>query len=124
VILDSDVIIEVLRGNPATVGWLRTQRAAGVALAYSPVSRAEIRAGSRPAERPAIASLFWSMTAIPVEASTAELAGEQLAKFAKSHGVQMGDALIAASAIESADDLATFNARHFPGLRRVVKPDR
>jgi ribosomal protein S5 len=39
-------------------------------------------------------------------------------------GVQMGDALIAASAIESANDLATFTSKHFPGLSRVVKPDR
>ena len=123
-ILDSDVIIEVLRGNSATVGWLRAQRSSGIALGYSPVSRAEIRAGSRPAERPAIAALFGSLTPIPIEASTGELAGEQLAKYAKSHGVQMGDALIAASALESANDLATFNARHFPGVPKVIKPDR
>jgi predicted nucleic acid-binding protein len=124
VILDSDVIIEVLRGNSATYAWLRAQRAAGIALSYSPVSRAEIRAGSRPAERSAIAALFGTLTAIPIEASTGELAGEQLAKYGKSHGVQMGDALIAASSIEGANELATFNSRHFPGVPRVVKPDR
>jgi predicted nucleic acid-binding protein len=124
VILDSDVIIEVLRGNSATVGWLRAQRAAGTTLSYSPVSRAEIRAGSRPAERPAIAALFGSLNVIPIEASTGEVAGEQLAKYARSHGVQMGDALIAASALEGANELATFNSRHFPGILKVVKPDR
>ncbi len=123
-ILDSDVIIEVLRGNSATIGWLRAKRAAGVQLRYSPVSRAEIRAGSRRAERSAISALFGSLTALPIEASTGEVAGEQLAKFARSHGVQMGDALIAGAAIERSDDLATFNARHFPGVRKVVKPDR
>jgi predicted nucleic acid-binding protein len=124
VILDSDVIIEVLRGNSATIGWLRAKRAAGVPLRYSPVSRAEIRAGSRATERSAIAAFFGSLTALPIEASTGEVAGEQLAKFARSHGVQMGDALIAGAALELADDLATFNARHFPGVRRIVKPDR
>jgi len=123
-ILDSDVIIEVLRGNSGTVEWLRAQRAAQVPLRYSPVSRAEIRAGSRSLERSAIAALFGSLTAIPIEASTGEVAGEQLAKFGPSHGVQMGDALIAAAAIEHADDLATFNARHFPGVLRIVKPAR
>jgi predicted nucleic acid-binding protein len=87
------------------------------------VSRAEIRAGSRTAERSAIAALFGSLTALPIEASTGEVAGEQLAKFARS-GVQMGDALIAGAALERADDLATFNAKHFPGVRRVVRPDR
>lgn len=123
-ILDSDVIIEVLRGNSATIGWLRVQRAAGVPLRYSPVSRAEIRAGSRAADRSAIAALFGSLAALPIEASTGEVAGEQLAKFARSHGVQMGDALIAGAALERADDLATFNRKHFPGVGRVVQPDR
>jgi predicted nucleic acid-binding protein len=124
VILDSDVIIEVLRGNLATVAWLRAQRAAQVPLRYSPVSRAQIRAGSRGRERSAIAALFASLTAISIEASTGEVAGEQLARFGPSHGVQMGDALIAATAIERGDELATFNAKHFPGVQRIVKPTR
>ncbi|HVB76403.1 MAG TPA: PIN domain-containing protein [Candidatus Nitrosotalea sp.] len=123
-ILDSDVIIEVLRGNPATIAWLRARRAAGVPLRYSPVSRAEIRAGSRGSERAAIAAFFGSLTALAIEASTGEIAGEQLAKFAPSHGVQLGDALIAGAALERSDDLATFNTRHFPGVTRTVRPDR
>jgi predicted nucleic acid-binding protein len=36
----------------------------------------------------------------------------------------MGDALIAATALERADDLATFNRKHFPGVQRIVAPDR
>jgi len=123
-ILDSGVIIEILRGNSATIAWLRAQRANQVALCYSPVSRAEIRAGSRKAERSTISALFASLTALPIEASTGEIAGEQLAEFGRSHGVQMGDAVIAATAIERADDLATFNAKHFPGVQRIVKPKR
>ena len=123
-ILDSDVIIEVLRGNSATIGWLRARSAAGISMQYSPVSRAEIRAGSRKGERATIGALFASMTAPSIEASTGEIAGEQLAKFAGSHGVQMGDALIAATALERADDLATFNRKHFPGVQRIVAPDR
>ena len=123
-ILDSDVIIEVLRGNSATIGWLRARSAAGISMQYSPVSRAEIRAGSRKGERATIGALFASMTAPSIEASTGEIAGEQLAKFAGSHGVQMGDALIAATALERADELATFNRKHFPGVPRIVTPDR
>jgi predicted nucleic acid-binding protein len=124
VILDSDVIIEVLRGNSATIGWLRARSAAGISMQYSPVSRAEIRAGSRKGERATIGALFGSMTALSIEALTGEIAGEQLAKFAGSHGVQMGDALIAATALERADELATFNRKHFPGVPRIVTPDR
>jgi predicted nucleic acid-binding protein len=124
VILDSDVIFEVLRGNARTAAWLRNQRAAGTSLRYSPVTRAEVRAGERPKERAAIAAFFQSLASVPVEASTGEIAGDQLARFRRSHAVQMGDALIAAAALEHGDDLATFNARHFPGVRRLVTPDR
>jgi len=124
VILDSDVIIEVLRGNSATIGWLRARSAAGISMQYSPVSRAEIRAGSRKGERATIGVLFGSMTALSIEAPTGEIAGEQLAKFAGSHGVQMGDALIAATALERGDELATFNRKRFPGVPRIVTPDR
>ena len=123
-ILDSDVIIEVLRGNQETVRWLRTQRAAGVALRYTPVSRAEIRAGSRAGERGAIAGFFASLEGMEIRDSTGEIAGEQLAKFAGTHGVQLGDALVAGAALESGDDLATFNGRHFPGVKRIARPDR
>ena len=123
-IIDSDVIIEILRGNSKTASWLRKQRNAGAAIRYSPVSRAEVRAGARPKEHATISALFETLTVLPVEAPTGDLAGDQLAKFARSHNVQLGDAFIAAAVIESGDELATFNVRHFPGIKKVVKPDR
>lgn len=123
-IIDSDVVIEILRGNESTAAWVRRQHAAGARLAYSPVTRAEIRAGARPREAATIAALFASLAALPIEASTGEIAGEQLARFARSHQVQMGDALIAAAAIEHGEELATFNRKHFPGVSAIVSPDR
>jgi len=124
VIIDSDVIIEVLRGNPKTTAWIRKLQAAGTLLRYSPVSRAEIRAGARPKERAAISALFDAFAVQPIEASTADVAGDQLAKYARSHNVQLGDALIAAAAFEHGDELATFNSRHFPGVKKTVTPAR
>ena len=123
-IVDSDVVIELLRGNPRTTAWFQKQRTARAILKYSPVTRAEVRAGTRPKERAAISALFESITVVPIEASTADLAGEQLARYARTHNVQLGDALIAAGALEHGDKLATFNARHFPGVKEIVKPDR
>jgi len=123
-IIDSDVIIEILRGNAKTTSWLRKLRASGSAIRYSPVSRAEIRAGARIKERAKISALFESFAVLPVEASTGDIAGDQLSRFARSRGVQLGDALIAASALEHGEDLATFNAKHFPGLKGILTPDR
>ena len=123
-IVDSDVIIEILRGNSRTTAWFQKQRSAGTAIRYSPVTRAEVRAGTRPKERAAISALFESITVVPIDASMADLAGERLARYARTHNVQLGDALIAASALEHGDELATFNARHFPGIKKIVTPDR
>ncbi len=123
-IVDSDVIIEVLRGNTKTTSWLRKVRNSGLAIRYSPVSRAEIRAGARVKERAAISALFESLAVLPIEASTGDLAGDQLSRFARSHSIQLGEALIAASALEHGEELATFNAQHFPGLKRIIAPDR
>jgi len=124
VIIDSDIIIEVLRGNTKTTAWLRKVRDSGSAIRYSPVTRAEIRAGARVRERAAISALFESLTVLPIEASTGDLAGDQLSRFARSHSVQLGDALIAATALEHGEELSTFNAKHFPGLKRIFAPDR
>jgi len=124
VIIDSDVIIEVLRGNTKTTAWLRKVRDSGSAIRYSPVTRAEIRAGARVRERAAISALFESLAVLSIEASTGDLAGDQLSRFARSHSVQLGDALIAATALELGEELATFNAKHFPGLKRILAPDR
>lgn len=88
------------------------------------MTRAEIRAGARPGELVHISAFLTTFDLVSIEGSTGDLAGEQLAKFSRSHGVQLGDALIAASAIELRDDLATFNTKHFPGVQRVVVPDR
>lgn len=123
-ILDTDVIIEVLRGNRRTSSWVKERWAAGDTLHYSPVTRAEVRSGARPAERATIAALFGSMQALPIEASTGDLAGDQLRRYARSHGVQLGDALIAAAALEHGQQLATFNRRHFPGVAKLAAPDR
>ena len=123
-IIDSDVIIEVLRGNAKTTAWLRKVRNSGSVIRYSPVSRAEIRAGARVKERSAISALFESLAVLAIEASTSDLAGDQLSRFGRSHSVQLGDALIAASALEHGEELATFNAKHFPGLKRIIAPDR
>ena len=57
-ILDSDVLIEILRSNPRTARWVTAQASSGEALRYSPVSRAEIGAGMRAGEEMGIAALF------------------------------------------------------------------
>jgi predicted nucleic acid-binding protein len=123
-ILDSDVLIEILRNNARTARWVAAQASAGEALRFSPVSRAEIGAGMRVGEEKGIASLFAGLHGLTVDTSTGELAGERLRRYGRSHGVELGDALIGASAVQYGEGLATFNRRHYPGISRLNSPDR
>ena len=123
-ILDSDVLIEVLRGNVQTARWVATEASTGETLRYSPLSRAEIGAGMRAKEAMGIAALFAGLDAVTIDATTGALAGERLRRYRRSHGLELGDALIGASAVQYGERLATFNRRHYPGITRLTLPDR
>ena len=123
-ILDSDVLIEILRNNTRTARWVAAQASTGEALRYSPVSRAEIGAGMRAGDEAGIAALFAGLEAMTIDASTGELAGDRLRRYRRSHGLELGDALVGASSVQYGERLATFNRRHYPGIGRLSTPDR
>lgn len=123
-ILDSDVLIEILRGNLRTSRWVAAQASTGETLRYSPVSRAEIGAGMRGGEEEGIAALFAGLDAVTIDSTTGDLAGERLRRHRRSHALELGDALIGASALQHGERLATFNRRHYPGITQLSSPDR
>jgi predicted nucleic acid-binding protein len=123
-ILVSDVLIEILRSNLQTNRWLAAQASTGETLRYSPVSRAEIGAGMRRGEEDAVAALFAGLDAMVIDATTGNLAGERLRRYRRSHALELGDALIGASALQHGERLATFNRRHYPGVALLALPDR
>jgi len=123
-ILDSDVLIEILRSNLQTSLWVAAQASAGETLRYSPVSRAEVGAGMRPGEEEGVSALFAGLDAVIIDATTGELAGERLRRYRRSHALELADALIGASALQHGEQLATFNRRHYPGVPHVTSPDR
>jgi len=115
VFIDTDVVIEVLRSrNRAfTENWQRLA-ASQVAILISPVTIAEVGAGARPREKDAIARLFAPLICVPIDALIGHRAGEYLLRYARSHNVEIGDALIAASAMQSNAALWTRNRKHYP----------
>jgi len=123
-ILDSDVLIEILRSNPQTSRWVAARASTGETLRYSPVSRAEIGAGMRRGEEEGVAALFAGLDAVNIDATTGELAGERLHRYRRSHALELADALIGASAVQHGERLATFNRRHYPGIPQLTSPDR
>ena len=114
ILLDSDVIIEWLRGHAPFTQQMVELIEAHADLCWTPVSIAEILAGSRKNEEEATADLFLLLEALPLTTDVGRKAGAYLKLYAKSHGVELGDALIAASAFSSGRQLWTLNKKHYP----------
>ena len=119
VLLDSDVIIDVLRGRAATVAELGRLAMAGIPTYTCAVSVAEIFVGVRPGEEARTEAFFEARGDLAIDAATGRRAGTYLARYASSHGLEIADALIAAAATTAGLHLWTRNTRHYPmdGLR-------
>ena len=79
-----------------------------------PVSIAELWQGALASEHNVLNNLFRVLTCVPINAETGRRAGEFLRKYRKSHGLELGDALIAASAELNGASLWTRNRKHYP----------
>lgn len=115
VLVDSDILIEVSRARDTAIlgRWDQLSRS-NVPLLCSPVTIAELWHGARPQEHAALDALFSAIRAIPIDAAIGIRAGEYLRLFSKSHHVELGDALIAATVSIHNLDLWTRNRRHYP----------
>lgn len=78
----------------------------------------------RRGEEDAVAALFAGLDAVTIDATTGHLAGERLRRYRQGHALELGDALIGASALQHGERLATFNRRHYPGIAHLAVPDR
>jgi predicted nucleic acid-binding protein len=115
VLIDSDILIEVSRArdNAILARWAELSRGDAVILC-SPVSVAELWHGARPAEHRILNALFAAINCIPIDIEIGRQAGDYLRQYAKSHAVEPGDALIAATAHIHKLELWTRNRRHYP----------
>lgn len=105
VLLDTDVLIDHIRGrHPAQLEGSKS----------SVVTRAELFAGNED-EEPAVEALLGRLAELEVTPSIAERAG----RIRRTTGLDLADALIAATAIEHGLPVLSRNRRHFgrvPGL--------
>jgi hypothetical protein len=115
ILVDSDILIEVSRARDASVvsRWVELSTSDALIL-FSPVTAAELWAGARPAESAALEALFEALVCVPADAAVSRRAGEYLRRYRKSHGVELGDALIAGTAVVSGAMLWTRNRKHYP----------
>ncbi len=112
VVLDTDVLIDYLRGMPAAGRYVDGLTEVPTC---SEVTRVEILRGMRSHERRVterfLATIRWSA----VDEEVSGLAGELGRRFRRSHTqIGIADLVIAATATRLRIPLATLNVRHFP----------
>lgn len=115
VLLDSDVVIEVLRARDRQLLAQWTELAGSHSrILVSPITIAEVGAGAFDEEKASIARLFSAFTIVVIDEKIGQLSGELLRRFGRSHGLKIADALIAASALHLHAALWTRNRKHYP----------
>lgn len=122
VVVDTSVLIDVLRGDPAAAAALRDARAEGP-LHASEVTRLEVLAGMRPREEEATRGLFSAFDWHPLDDRIAEIAGELGRQWLPGNqGIDSADLAIAATARALDARLFTRNVKHFPMFSKLAAP--
>ena len=119
-LVDTDVAIDYLRGDGATVAFVQKHEQE---ISLSAVTVAELFAGVRDGdERRRLEEFIRLFPVIPVDLETAKTAGLHRRDFGPSHGTGLADGMIAATADRHALGLKTLNTRHYPMFRRLRPP--
>jgi predicted nucleic acid-binding protein len=104
----------LLRGQKTIIAALQGLEARGVPAFTCGVVVAEVFAGLRAGEEAATESFFGARGDVVIDGTTGRRAGSYLARYARSHGVHVADALVAAAAATAGLRLWTLNRKHYP----------
>jgi predicted nucleic acid-binding protein len=119
-VVDTCVLVDVLRGRGAALDFLRSLDRAPL---VSAITIGELYAGAhRPGEEARISDLATRLRVAAVDFAIASLGGNFVRRFGPGHGVALIDATIAATAHVHGARLVTRNVRHFPMLDDVLVP--
>ena len=112
-LFDTDVLIWCFRGNENAARRIDSE--SGDRL-LSIVSYMELLQGARNSQEKKWIHSFLSdfnFTVLPLTENIGKRASIYIEEYALKHGIQMPDALIAATAIENGSELCTSNHKHF-----------
>ena len=114
-LLDTSILIDVLRRKKLRNEWLAGLVRNGHTLATTTLNIAEIYAGMRPAEESRTEALLGGLQVHELNGTSARLAGRFNNTWArKGHTLSLADAMVAAIAIEHGCALLTDNRKDFP----------
>ena len=117
VLIDTDVMVDFLRGHRKAVALVARY---SDRIILSSIVAAELYAGVRgEKELHTLDSLISLFRVVPVSAALARSGGLYKRDYAKSHGVGLADAVIAATTKAENADLKTLNTKHYPMIEGI-----
>jgi predicted nucleic acid-binding protein len=115
VLLDTTVLIDLLRGRPGAIERLRRMRALGDVPCVCAVSSEEVARGLRAREEPGAEQLLSGLRSVSLGAADGWIAGAWRRRYgARGRTLAQADCLIAAAALAVGGRLATGNPKDFP----------
>ena len=119
-ILDSCILIDISKNRQPALDYVT---ALANIPAVSVLTVTEVMRGVRREQESRILSdIFAQWSVLPVTFEIASLAAEYLRMYGPSHGTDIVDAIIAASAQTHELELITLNLKHFPMFPGLVRP--
>ena len=113
-LIDTDIAIDHFHGNKSARDFFEKTLTSGEPLYISVVTLTELLAGMRANEEGLTEKLLALFTVIEANQAIARKAGAYLRKYNRSHHLELGDALIAATASITGSELVTRNVKHYP----------
>jgi predicted nucleic acid-binding protein len=113
-LIDTDIAIDHFHGHQKAFIFFMEMLSSGESIAFSVVSLVEILAGLRSGEEKRTERLLELFNIIEVNERIGRKAGDYLRLYRRSHNLELGDALIAATASITGAELVTRNRKHYP----------
>jgi predicted nucleic acid-binding protein len=120
--VDSDVLIWHLRGQAKALTFLRDLRdRADCEIWTGAMQRAEVVFFMRPQEEEGTLLFLSQFKTAPVDQAIVDKAGRLYRQWAPSHGTDINDALLAATAMTTGGRIFCLNRKHYPMPEVVVE---
>ncbi len=120
--VDSDVLIWHLRGSRKALGFLRSLRdSEEYELWTGAMQRAEVVFFMKSEEAEGTLLLLAQFQTAPVGEHIIDAAGALYRRWHPSHGLDINDAILAATALHTGGHVFTLNKKHYPMRDLLVK---
>jgi predicted nucleic acid-binding protein len=120
--VDADVLIWHLRGDEKALRFLKRLRASkGYELWTGVMQRAEVVFFMRSGEERATLLFLSQFKTAPIDQRIVDAAAELYRQWQPSHGLDINDAILAATVMQSGGQIFCLNTKHYPIPDLLVK---